>query len=147
MSLSLSPDLRTFVSGACDASVKLWDIRDSMCRQTFTGHESDINAICVSVLRATTRCRICSSTHTVIKWNHSLKGRSVHFYTWSAGHRSETWIIYFLFVGILLFIHLFWAPMITDNTTLLTLLVRLVTLPGTNIFLWQTETYSVSQSD
>lgn len=52
MSLSLSPDLRTFVSGACDASVKLWDIRDSMCRQTFTGHESDINAICVSVLRA-----------------------------------------------------------------------------------------------
>lgn len=48
MSLSLSPDLRTFVSGACDASVKLWDIRDSMCRQTFTGHESDINAICVS---------------------------------------------------------------------------------------------------
>lgn len=48
MSLSLSPDQRTFVSGACDASVKLWDIRDSMCRQTFTGHESDINAICVS---------------------------------------------------------------------------------------------------
>lgn len=49
MSLSLSPDQRTFVSGACDASVKLWDIRDSMCRQTFTGHESDINAICVSM--------------------------------------------------------------------------------------------------
>lgn len=49
MSLSLSPDQRTFVSGACDASVKLWDIRDSMCRQTFTGHESDINAICVSI--------------------------------------------------------------------------------------------------
>ncbi|MEQ2255874.1 hypothetical protein ILYODFUR_018387, partial [Ilyodon furcidens] len=46
MSLSLSPDLRTFVSGACDASAKLWDIRDSMCRQTFTGHESDINASC-----------------------------------------------------------------------------------------------------
>lgn len=52
MSLSLSPDQRTFVSGACDASVKLWDIRDSMCRQTFTGHESDINAICVSMTRA-----------------------------------------------------------------------------------------------
>lgn len=55
MSLSLSPDQRTFVSGACDASVKLWDIRDSMCRQTFTGHESDINAICVSMTRAA-RC-------------------------------------------------------------------------------------------
>lgn len=37
-----------FVSGACDASAKLWDIREGMCRQTFTGHESDINAICVS---------------------------------------------------------------------------------------------------
>lgn len=57
MSLSLSPDLRTFVSGACDASAKLWDIRDSMCRQTFTGHESDINASCVSApaKRKTTR--------------------------------------------------------------------------------------------
>jgi len=44
MSLSLSPDMRTFVSGACDASAKLWDIRDGMCKQTFPGHESDINA-------------------------------------------------------------------------------------------------------
>lgn len=49
MSLSLSPDSKTFVSGACDASAKLWDIRDGMCRQTFTGHVSDINAVCVSV--------------------------------------------------------------------------------------------------
>lgn len=47
MSLSLSPDMRTFVSGACDASAKLWDIRDGMCKQTFTGHESDINAVTV----------------------------------------------------------------------------------------------------
>merc|ERR1712037_637132 len=45
MSLSLSPDMRTFVSGACDASAKLWDIRDGMCKQTFPGHESDINAV------------------------------------------------------------------------------------------------------
>ncbi|OXA58241.1 Guanine nucleotide-binding protein G(I)/G(S)/G(T) subunit beta-1 [Folsomia candida] len=45
MSLSLSPDMRTFVSGACDASAKLWDIRDGLCHQTFSGHESDINAI------------------------------------------------------------------------------------------------------
>lgn len=49
MSLSLAPDTRLFVSGACDASAKLWDIREGMCRQTFTGHESDINAICVSI--------------------------------------------------------------------------------------------------
>uniref|UniRef100_A0A8C5CEV6 G protein subunit beta 4 n=1 Tax=Gadus morhua TaxID=8049 RepID=A0A8C5CEV6_GADMO len=46
MSLSLSPDFRTFVSGACDASSKLWDVRDGMCRQSFTGHVSDINAVC-----------------------------------------------------------------------------------------------------
>ncbi|XP_054569724.1 guanine nucleotide-binding protein subunit beta-4 isoform X2 [Eptesicus fuscus] len=45
MSLSLSPDMRTFVSGACDASSKLWDIRDGMCRQSFSGHVSDINAV------------------------------------------------------------------------------------------------------
>lgn len=49
MSLSLAPDTRLFVSGACDASAKLWDVREGMCRQTFTGHESDINAICVSL--------------------------------------------------------------------------------------------------
>lgn len=48
MSLSLSPDFRTFVSGACDASAKLWDIRDGGCKQTFPGHESDINAVTVS---------------------------------------------------------------------------------------------------
>ncbi|CAN0338954.1 guanine nucleotide-binding protein G(I)/G(S)/G(T) subunit beta-1-like isoform X2 [Lethenteron reissneri] len=45
MSLSLSPDGRMFVSGACDSSAKLWDVREVKCRQTFTGHESDINAI------------------------------------------------------------------------------------------------------
>lgn len=37
-----------FLSGACDASAKLWDIRDGQCKQTFTGHESDINAVTVS---------------------------------------------------------------------------------------------------
>ncbi|GBP06932.1 Guanine nucleotide-binding protein subunit beta-1 [Eumeta japonica] len=35
----------TFVSGACDASAKLWDIRENVCKQTFPGHESDINAV------------------------------------------------------------------------------------------------------
>ncbi|MBZ3886945.1 Guanine nucleotide-binding protein G(I)/G(S)/G(T) subunit beta-1 [Sciurus carolinensis] len=46
MSLSLAPDTRLFVSGACDTSSKLWDVQEGMCRQTFTSHESDINAIC-----------------------------------------------------------------------------------------------------
>ncbi|KAI9498680.1 G-protein beta subunit [Zychaea mexicana] len=36
-----------FVSGACDNTAKVWDVRDKRrkCMQTFTGHESDINAI------------------------------------------------------------------------------------------------------
>ena len=30
--------------------LQLWDIRDGMCKQTFSGHESDINAITVSIV-------------------------------------------------------------------------------------------------
>lgn len=45
MSLSLSPDQHTFVSGACDAKAKLWDMRTGKCVKTFEGHESDINAV------------------------------------------------------------------------------------------------------
>lgn len=44
-SLSLGPDPNVFVSGACDATAKLWDIRSGKATQTFTGHESDINAV------------------------------------------------------------------------------------------------------
>ena len=44
LSLSLSPDCRSFVSGACDASAKLWDIREDGCKRTFPGHKSDVNA-------------------------------------------------------------------------------------------------------
>lgn len=33
------------MSGACDATAKLWDIRSGRATQTFTGHESDINAV------------------------------------------------------------------------------------------------------
>lgn len=28
---------------------QLWDIRDGTCKQTFPGHESDINAVTVSI--------------------------------------------------------------------------------------------------
>ncbi|TPX44774.1 hypothetical protein SeMB42_g01999 [Synchytrium endobioticum] len=45
MSLSLSADKNTLVSGACDSSAKVWDVRTGRCVQTFGGHESDINAI------------------------------------------------------------------------------------------------------
>ena len=37
--------------GVCFA-VQLWDIRDGACKQTFTGHESDINTISASLLHA-----------------------------------------------------------------------------------------------
>ena len=45
ISLSLGPNQNVFVSGACDATAKLWDIRSGKATQTFTGHESDINAV------------------------------------------------------------------------------------------------------
>jgi guanine nucleotide-binding protein G(I)/G(S)/G(T) subunit beta-1 len=46
MSLSINPlDSNQFVSGACDAFAKLWDIRQQKCVQTFAAHDSDINAI------------------------------------------------------------------------------------------------------
>ena len=44
-SLSLAPNNNLFVSGACDATAKVWDIRTGKAVQTFTGHESDINAV------------------------------------------------------------------------------------------------------
>lgn len=47
MSLALSPDTNTFISGACDSLAKLWDLREGACKQTFSGHTSDINAISV----------------------------------------------------------------------------------------------------
>lgn len=45
LSLSLGPNQNVFVSGACDATAKLWDIRMGKATQTFIGHESDINAV------------------------------------------------------------------------------------------------------
>jgi guanine nucleotide-binding protein G(I)/G(S)/G(T) subunit beta-1 len=36
---------QTFVSGACDTTAKLWDLRDGKCKQTFAGHDADINAV------------------------------------------------------------------------------------------------------
>jgi guanine nucleotide-binding protein G(I)/G(S)/G(T) subunit beta-1 len=41
---SISPSI--FVSGACDAQGKVWDIKVPTSVRTFTGHESDINAVC-----------------------------------------------------------------------------------------------------
>ena len=48
------PDIRSCVSARLSCSLshclfQLWDVRDGMCKQTFSGHESDINAITVSI--------------------------------------------------------------------------------------------------
>lgn len=46
MSCSLSSDCTTFVTGACDATARLWDPRAGNHNQlTFYGHESDINTV------------------------------------------------------------------------------------------------------
>ena len=46
MSIAPIPDSgRVFVSGACDALAKVWDIKDPGSCRTFKGHESDINAV------------------------------------------------------------------------------------------------------
>ncbi|RWS28579.1 Guanine nucleotide-binding protein subunit beta-2-like protein, partial [Leptotrombidium deliense] len=45
LTLSLSPDLNTFVSGSVDVTAKLWDIRDASCKQTFWGHTADVNSV------------------------------------------------------------------------------------------------------
>jgi len=45
MSVSVSPDNNTFVSGACDAQARFWDIRTGKCEQAFEGHQTDINSI------------------------------------------------------------------------------------------------------
>jgi len=46
MSISAQPaGEKVFVSGACDAFAKVWDIRNKDAVRTFEGHESDINAV------------------------------------------------------------------------------------------------------
>lgn len=69
MSLALSSDMNTFVSGACDSLAKVWDLREGTCKQTFSGHTSDINAISVR-------------THT-LEVTQTLHTISVSFYNFS----------------------------------------------------------------
>jgi guanine nucleotide-binding protein G(I)/G(S)/G(T) subunit beta-1 len=47
MSVAISEQNETFVSGSIDATAKLWDHRNKKaCVKTFQGHESDINSVC-----------------------------------------------------------------------------------------------------
>ncbi|XP_014275459.1 guanine nucleotide-binding protein subunit beta-2 [Halyomorpha halys] len=47
VSISLAPDMKTFVTGSVDKTCKLWDLRDGLkCQQIFFGHEADVNSVC-----------------------------------------------------------------------------------------------------
>ena len=46
MSIATSPvSPNIFVTGACDAFAKVWDVKQPGAPRTFSGHESDINAV------------------------------------------------------------------------------------------------------
>lgn len=70
VSISLSADGNTYITGSVDRTCKLWDIREETAKQTFFGHEADVNSVCVS--RATkvmytsrvSRCQLLSIMHT-----------------------------------------------------------------------------------
>lgn len=48
VSISLSPDKKTYVTGSVDKTCKLWDVREETPKQTFFGHTADVNSVCVS---------------------------------------------------------------------------------------------------
>lgn len=48
VSISLSPDGNTYVTGSVDKTCKLWDLREEKAKQTFFGHDADVNSVCVS---------------------------------------------------------------------------------------------------
>lgn len=41
-------DMKTYVTGSVDRTCKLWDVRAEKAKQTFFGHEADVNSVCVS---------------------------------------------------------------------------------------------------
>nr|XP_021187570.2 guanine nucleotide-binding protein subunit beta-2 [Helicoverpa armigera] len=46
VTISLAPDMKTYVTGSVDKTCKLWDIRDEKAKQTFFGHDADVNSVC-----------------------------------------------------------------------------------------------------
>ena len=49
VSISLSPDIKTYVTGSVDKSCRLWDLREETPKQTFFGHSADVNSVYVSI--------------------------------------------------------------------------------------------------
>lgn len=66
VSISLSPDGNTYVTGSVDKTCKLWDLREERAKQTFFGHDADVNSVCVRLLsrlaveifQQITRCKL-----------------------------------------------------------------------------------------
>lgn len=48
VSISMSPDGKQFVTGSVDKTARLWDVRATDPKQTFWGHDADVNSVCVS---------------------------------------------------------------------------------------------------
>ncbi|CAG5104092.1 Similar to Gbeta76C: Guanine nucleotide-binding protein subunit beta-2 (Drosophila melanogaster) [Cotesia congregata] len=46
VSISLSPDGNSYITGSVDKTCKLWDMREEKAKQTFFGHEADVNSVC-----------------------------------------------------------------------------------------------------
>jgi guanine nucleotide-binding protein G(I)/G(S)/G(T) subunit beta-1 len=44
-SISVSPDKQRFVSGACDSTARLWDVKSPKPVLSFDGHTSDVNSV------------------------------------------------------------------------------------------------------
>lgn len=48
-SMSIRYEENIIVTGSVDRSIKIWDLRDLKCVQTFYGHEADVNSVYVSI--------------------------------------------------------------------------------------------------
>lgn len=48
VSISLSSDKNTYITGSVDKTCRLWDVRDQSPKQTFFGHDADVNSVSVS---------------------------------------------------------------------------------------------------
>jgi WD40 repeat protein len=68
VSISVSSDCKNYVTGSVDKSCRLWDVRDDRPKQTFFGHTSDVNSVCVSCLDC---CRYtCTQCHLSLHTNN-----------------------------------------------------------------------------
>lgn len=47
-SMSIRYEENVIVTGSVDRSIKIWDLRDLKCVQTFYGHDADVNSVYVS---------------------------------------------------------------------------------------------------